>query len=183
MALASASVRTQLLALVLLLPCFAGIMQHGHGPRSVPLAQHRHRRAHVCRASTVGSSRVQSSLGTTASTLGDTGADSAGAHADIAAWRAGPNPFDLVRPDIELLSHSIKQLLATDHAVRAARRGAQLWRGRARARGVCPLAPRMRWHRLCTRARARLGAWRASVARGVRARADTQPSVTVRHGL
>ncbi|KAG8459471.1 hypothetical protein KFE25_012806 [Diacronema lutheri] len=117
MALASASVRTQLLALVLLLPCFAGIMQHGHGPRSVPLAQHRHRRAHVCRASTVGSSRVQSSLGTTASTLGDTGADSAGAHADIAAWRAGPNPFDLVRPDIELLSHSIKQLLATDHAV------------------------------------------------------------------
>jgi len=104
-------------SLVLLLPCFAGVVQHPRAPMGALTAQHsgRARGARVgpARAEVVSSIRLEQAA---ASTMPEAEA-SIGSDADWSDWRRGPNPFELVRPDIEPLTASIKQLLRTDHPV------------------------------------------------------------------
>jgi hypothetical protein len=101
--------RQGLALLVLLLPCFAGVVRHTRASAGALISPLRARSARALRAS-----GAQCRVETRAA---DAVGGAEGGLADLSAWRRGPNPFDLVRPDIEPLTASIKQLLRTDHVV------------------------------------------------------------------
>jgi len=104
-------------ALLLLLPCYGGVVrQHHFAPSCSLTTAHRHRHARTVRISAVSS--VDSVERTSAAAAADAKHTPAGLRdGELSSWKRGINPFELVRPDIEPLSCSIKELLKTDHAV------------------------------------------------------------------